>query len=109
MDAEERDLILTRYRDHAARFEAAAAAARRSAVPVEIPAKRLAEGGNELSGRELEVLQLVSDGLLNREISIRLCVSEETVKSHVAHLLAKLPARSRTHAVAVGFRRGLID
>jgi DNA-binding NarL/FixJ family response regulator len=109
MDAEERDLILTRYRGHAARFEAAAAAGRRSAVQAESPPRRLAEPGHELSGRELEVLQLVSDGLLNREISIRLCVSEETIKSHVGHLLAKLPARSRTHAVAVGFRRGLID
>ncbi len=43
-----------------------------------------------------------------REIGHRLFLSEETVKSHVRHLLAKLQARSRAHAVAVGFRRGLI-
>jgi DNA-binding NarL/FixJ family response regulator len=54
------------------------------------------------------VLQLVADGLVNREIGERLFLSEETVKSHVRHLLAKLQARSRAHAVAVGFRRGLI-
>ena len=58
--------------------------------------------------REIEVLQLISDGLVNREIGVRLFLSEETVKSHVRHLLAKLQARSRAHAVAVGFRRGLI-
>ena len=52
--------------------------------------------------------QLVADGLVNREIGQRLFLSEETVKSHVRHLLAKLQARSRAHAVAVGFRRGLI-
>ena len=51
---------------------------------------------------------LVADGLVNREIGQRLFLSEETVKSHVRHLLAKLQARSRAHAVAVGFRRGLI-
>ena len=58
--------------------------------------------------REVEVLQLVADGLVNREIGERLFLSEETVKSHVRHLLAKLQARSRAHAVAVGLRRGLI-
>ena len=41
-------------------------------------------------------------------IGERLFLSEETVKSHVRHLLAKLQARSRAHAVAAGFRRGLI-
>jgi DNA-binding CsgD family transcriptional regulator len=55
------------------------------------------------------VLQLISDGLVNREIGQRLFLSEETVKSHVRHLLAKLQARSRAHAVAIGFRRGLIS
>ncbi len=48
------------------------------------------------------MLQLVSEGLANREIGDRLYLSEETVKSHVRHLLAKLRARSRAHAVAVG-------
>jgi DNA-binding NarL/FixJ family response regulator len=45
---------------------------------------------------------------VNREIGERLFLSEETVKSHVRHLLAKLQARSRAHAVAVVFRRGII-
>src|ERR1035437_9958699 len=58
--------------------------------------------------REVEVLQLICDGLVNREIGQKLFLSEETVKSHVRHILAKLQARSRAHAVAVGFRRGII-
>ena len=110
MDAAERKEILDRYRDHSRRFEAAAArrSARRhgSVIPFSPPATR--EVGQDPTAREIEVLQLVADGLVNREIGERLFLSEETVKSHVRHLLAKLQARSRAHAVAVGFRRGLI-
>ncbi len=59
--------------------------------------------------RELEVLQLIADGLGNREVADRLLLSEETVKSHVRHILEKFQANSRAHAVAVALRRGLID
>ena len=108
MDAAERKQILSRYMDHSRRFEAAAL--RRSngiaeVLPFVAPAREL---GQEPTTREIEVLQLVADGLVNREIGQRLFLSEETVKSHVRHLLAKLHARSRAHAVAVGFRRDLI-
>jgi DNA-binding NarL/FixJ family response regulator len=110
VDAAERNEILNRYRDHSRRFEAAAArrsSSRRGAViPFTPPTTR--EVGQDPTAREIEVLQLVADGLVNREIGERLFLSEETVKSHVRHLLAKLQARSRAHAVAVGFRRGLI-
>ncbi len=54
------------------------------------------EVGQEPTAREIEVLQLVADGLVNREIGERLFLSEETVKSHVRHLLAKLQARSQS-------------
>lgn len=60
------------------------------------------------SPRQLEVLQLIADGLTNAEIGARLFLGEETVKKHVARILAKLQARSRAHAVAVGFRRDLL-
>jgi DNA-binding NarL/FixJ family response regulator len=97
--------------DHNRRFEAAAA--RRSGAGAGATVIALAPPLRELQQeptlREIEVLQLVSDGLVNREIGQRLFLSEETVKSHVRHLLAKLQARSRAHAVAVGFRRGLIN
>ena len=74
-------------------------------IPLQNPLRELEQ---ELTTREVEVLQLISDGLVNREIGQKLFLSEETVKSHVRHLLAKLQARSRAHAVAVGFRRGII-
>lgn len=60
------------------------------------------------SERELEVLRLVADGLVNTEIGRRLWLSPETVKSHVASLLAKLGAKTRAEAVAIGFRAGLL-
>ena len=109
MDAAQRREILNRYIDHTRRFNEVAA--RRSSggaevIPFTGPLKELEQ---EPTAREIEVLQLVSEGLVNREIGVRLFLSEETVKSHVRHLLAKLQARSRAHAVAVGFRRGLIS
>ena len=111
MDAAERREILNRYRDHSRRFEAAAArrgTQRTGAVIPFTPPQALRELEQMPTAREIEVLQLVADGLVNREIGQRLFLSEETVKSHVRHLLAKLQARSRAHAVSVGFRRGLI-
>ena len=108
VDAAERNEILNRYRDHSRRFEAVAQKRGNNGAEVIPFAGPLQELEQEPTARELEVLQLISDGLVNREIGHRLFLSEETVKSHVRHLLAKLQARSRAHAVAVGFRRGLI-
>lgn len=110
MDAAERKEILSRYMDHSRRFEEVAArrgpGGNGEVIPFSGPLREL---GQEPTMREVEVLQLISDGLVNREIGTRLFLSEETVKSHVRHLLAKLQARSRAHAVAVGFRRGIIS
>jgi DNA-binding NarL/FixJ family response regulator len=61
-----------------------------------------------LTARELEVLQLLASGLGNKEIASRLQISEHTVKFHVASIMGKLGAASRTEAVTVGIRRGLI-
>jgi DNA-binding NarL/FixJ family response regulator len=109
VDAAERKEILSRYIGHTRRFDAVAArrptGGNAEVIPFTGPLQEL---GQEPTPREIEVLQLISDGLVNREIGTRLFLSEETVKSHVRHLLAKLQARSRAHAVAVGFRRGLI-
>jgi DNA-binding NarL/FixJ family response regulator len=115
VDAAERREILNRYARHNARFNEAAARrsngeaeaeAEAEVIPFSPPLRELEQ---EPTMREIEVLQLISEGLVNREIGNRLFLSEETVKSHVRHLLAKLQARSRAHAVAVGFRRGLIS
>ena len=108
MDAAERREILARYIHHSRRFDAAAARRNRTngeVVPLTTPPREL---GQAPTGREIQVLQLISDGLANREIGQHLYLSEETVKSHVRHLLAKLQARSRAQAVAIGFRRGLL-
>jgi PAS domain S-box-containing protein len=66
-------------------------------------------GSDELTPRELEILRLMADGYENAQISRQLFISRETVKTHVRRLLQKLRARSRTHAVALAFRRRLID
>ena len=108
VDAAERKKILSRYIDHSRRFDEAAArrtGSNAEIIPFNAPLRELEQ---EPTQREIEVLQLISEGLVNREIGKRLFLSEETVKSHVRHLLAKLQARSRAHAVAVGFRRGLL-
>lgn len=68
-----------------------------------------AEGGDEpLTSREHEVLDLLGQGLSNKQIARRLAISEHTVKFHVSALYAKLGATSRTDAVSRGARRGLI-
>jgi NarL family two-component system response regulator YdfI len=61
-----------------------------------------------LTAREREVLQMLSGGLGNKEIAARLKISEHTVKFHVASILGKLGASTRTEAVSVALRRGLI-
>ena len=61
-----------------------------------------------LTKRQIDVLKLMSCGYSNREIASRLELTEETVKAHVKHVLVKLVARSRTHAVARAIRSGLI-
>lgn len=62
----------------------------------------------ELTARESEVLRLVSMGLGNKEVAGRLAISEHTVKFHISSILGKLHAGSRTEAVSLGIRRGLI-
>jgi DNA-binding CsgD family transcriptional regulator len=64
--------------------------------------------GEALTPREFEVLRMLADGLGNKEIANRLGISDHTSKFHVAQILAKLGAGSRTEAVAIGMRRGLV-
>ncbi len=72
-----------------------------AAAPVP-PAQRV------LSAREQQILQLLAEGCTNREVSQRLLLGSETVKTHVAHILTKLKAAHRSQAVAIGLRDGLI-
>jgi len=61
-----------------------------------------------LTNREVQVLQLVASGCANKVISARLEINEETTKTHIKNILAKLGARDRTHAVSLGLKRGII-
>ncbi|HEX8880953.1 MAG TPA: response regulator transcription factor [Candidatus Acidoferrum sp.] len=68
----------------------------------------LEELAETLTPRESGVLQMLASGLGNKEIAAKLAISEHTVKFHVASILGKLGATSRTEAVSLGIRRGLI-
>ena len=61
-----------------------------------------------LSPREIEVVQLIADGLTGREAGERLGISESTIETHVEHIRDKLGARSRPHMVAKALSMGLI-
>jgi DNA-binding NarL/FixJ family response regulator len=73
-------------------------------------AAKLAEGVTRvrLTPRELAALRLMADGKANKEIAIELDISERTVKTHLGHLFEKLGVTSRTEAVKVATRRGLV-
>ncbi|MGP8198055.1 MAG: response regulator [Limisphaerales bacterium] len=81
-----------------------------TSIPPALVAKLAAWISNEaLTGRELEVLTLLSRGKSNKEIGVNLYISETTVKSHLRSIFSKLNVMSRTEAIAAGSRRGLIQ
>lgn len=77
-----------------------------TAQPFTLNAERLKDLG--ITRRELEILELIAQGLSNREIADKLFVSENTVKTHSSRLFDKLDARRRTQAVQIGKEMGLI-
>ncbi|MBW3592418.1 MAG: response regulator transcription factor [Actinobacteria bacterium] len=77
--------------------------------PALMPDFRTRDREDMLTGREREILQLLADGMSNADVASRLFISQETVKSHVRHILAKLEADTRTHAVAIALREAIID
>ena len=79
-------------------------------IPAEVAAQLADHAGESgLSVREIDVLQLIAAGNANKEIAAQLAIAEETVKSHVTSILAKLDANDRTHAVTIGLKRGIIE
>jgi NarL family two-component system response regulator LiaR len=67
------------------------------------------DGNDVLTAREREILQLLADGMSNADVAQQLFISQETVKSHVRHILTKLEADTRTQAVAIALRDAMID
>src|SRR5262245_56520660 len=82
----------------------------RKHIPSDV-AVRLAEHVSDelLSERERVVLREVAGGNRNRDIATRLCISADTVNGHIKHILEKLGASDRTHAVVIAMRRGIIS
>jgi DNA-binding NarL/FixJ family response regulator len=82
----------------------------RPSIPAEI-AMQIAQhvAADALSEREVEVLQCIARGGANKEVAFRLGISEETVKVHMKHILEKLAATDRTHAVTIALGRGIIE
>jgi DNA-binding NarL/FixJ family response regulator len=78
-------------------------------VPARVSsATEIAPLAEPLTKREREVLQMLATGLANKEIAARLAISDHTAKFHVASILGKLGASTRTEAAAIGIRHGLI-
>jgi DNA-binding NarL/FixJ family response regulator len=79
-------------------------------IPAQLAAQ-LAEhlSDEDLTAREIEVLNQIAGGNRNRDIAEKLLITEETVKVHIKHIMDKLGANDRTQAVAIGVRRGIIE
>jgi NarL family two-component system response regulator YdfI len=96
----ETEAIISTSRTSASRTPALSAAT--------FPTNEVEELLEPLTPREQQVLRMLALGLANKEIASRMNISEHTVKFHVAAILGKLGAASRTEAVAIGIRHGLI-
>ena len=105
MDTIRRIQILDAYRGHVRRFDRIAA--RRWPRTADAAAD-LETDIDDLSVRQLEVLTLLANGFSNQEICTKLDVTLETVKTHVIHILQRLHARTRAHAVGIGYKHGLL-
>jgi NarL family two-component system response regulator YdfI len=75
---------------------------------IPLPAARSAAALDDLTPREIEVLRMLAEGLGNREMAARLGISAHTAKFHISSILDKLGASTRTEAVTMGIRMGII-
>jgi two-component system, NarL family, response regulator YdfI len=85
-----------------------AAAESLAAVYGDLPLEVEDELSEEITSRETDVLRMLAEGLVNKDVAARLGISEHTVKFHISSILDKLGASTRTEAVTLGIRRGLI-
>jgi DNA-binding NarL/FixJ family response regulator len=110
VDECKRAALLDRLERHYARFEQDARTIdSRSGDPLSAAAKPRPDEPQELTPRELGVLELVAEGYTDREIAASLHIGDQTVKSHLRRAMAKLQARNRTHAVIVALRLRFIQ
>lgn len=65
------------------------------------------QGKKELTARQVEVLQCVRQGMIDREIGAALFIRRESAKRHMRDILAKLGARNRAHAIDIAYRKGI--
>jgi DNA-binding NarL/FixJ family response regulator len=108
MTRERRAELLTRFAAHSASFDANSQGRGRPSEPEAGERVNIVEPLGTISGRQAEVLQLIAEGLTNHEIAARLFISNETVKTHVVSLLARLGVPNRAAAVAVALRAEFI-
>ena len=78
-------------------------------IPQEIAVELVDHPRDDLTPREIDVLQLIASGNANKEIADQLSIGEASVKSYVANILSKLGAKDRAHAVTIGLKRGIIE
>ena len=113
MAAGDRDAARTHAEAAASAADRMGAAPLLRAVAATVASARLSANAGSaatvLTPRERDVLALVAEGLTNREVGRRLFISEKTVSVHLSNLMAKLNVSSRTEAVTVAMRRGLLD
>ncbi len=111
MDTGRRDAILSRLEQHYRRFErdARTIEARVGPETTASPVPLVDDQPLALSPREVGVLELVAEGLTDREIAAKLQIGDQTVKSHVRRTMVKLRARNRTHAVISALRLGYLE
>jgi DNA-binding NarL/FixJ family response regulator len=108
-DARPDDLVAAIRRTHAGELSFAPSILGRLVEHFLISARTVPAGrALDLTDRETEVLTLVGRGLSNAEISERLYISMKTVKTHISHLLAKVPARDRAQLVIAAYSSGLV-
>jgi len=81
----------------------------RKHIPSDLAAELVDPARNDLTPREVDVLQLIAAGSANKQIADQLSIGEGSVKSHVANILSKLGANDRAHAVVIGLKRGIIE
>jgi|ERR1700733_9353296 NarL family two-component system response regulator YdfI len=107
-DADMEDVLAAVQAAHAGLFLLDPEIMQELVAKIRTPSDQETEVADGLTPREIEVLRMLAEGLGNREMAVKLGISDHTVKFHISSILDKLNASSRTEAVTLGIRMGLI-